>query len=157
MSRANHGSVPTIQEQAQTFIRRYSEVYALFHRAIPKRTLLTPESWAVLEHFRLAGPLTVTEAARHMERAQSVMSGIIDHLASKGLLIRIRDERDKRRVLVWLSEKGRTTIAQESDVLCPDRLGAALIGMRASERESLLMNFGKLLQHAVKTKKGKSK
>jgi len=149
--------VPSIQEQTQTFTRLYSEVYALFHRAIPKRTLLTPESLAVLEHFRLAGPLTVTEAARHMERAQSVMSGIIDQLVTKGLVIRIRDERDKRRVLVWLSELGRTTMAGESEVLCPERLGAALFGLRASERESLLMNLEKLLQLAGKPKRGKSK
>lgn len=149
--------MPTIREQTQTFTRLYSEAYARFHRAIPKRTLLTPESFAVLEHFRLAGPLTVTEAARHMDRAQSVMSEIIGQLAGKELLTRIRDARDKRRILVWLSEKGRKVLAEETKVLCPDRLGAALAGMRPSERDALLFHFEQLLQAAVSFQKGKSK
>jgi len=60
----------------------------------------------VLHHLSLTGPLTVTEAARHLGRAQSVMSEMIDHLEAKGFLARHRDTRDKRRTLVWLTAAG---------------------------------------------------
>src|SRR6266545_526020 len=65
----------------------------------------TPESLGVLTHLAASGPLTVTEAARHMRRAQSVMSDIVTRLERRGLLERMRDERDRRRVLVWLTPK----------------------------------------------------
>ena len=108
--RARMPCVERIREQSRAFSGLFGEVFALFHRRVPKRAGLTPESWAVLEHFRLAGPLTVTEAGRHMDRAQSVMSEIIDRLERKGLLRRLRDGRDRRRVLVWLTPEGQEAV-----------------------------------------------
>jgi|GEM_PF-246028 len=38
------------------------------------------ESLAMLNHLAISGPLTVTEAAQHFDRAQSAMSELIDRL-----------------------------------------------------------------------------
>jgi DNA-binding MarR family transcriptional regulator len=54
----------------------------------------------VLEHLALAGPLTVGEAAAHMNRAQSVVSEIVTHLERDGLLERQTDPGDRRRTLI---------------------------------------------------------
>ena len=48
----------------------------------------------------------VSEAAAHLSRAQSVVSEIVDGLEDKGLLARMRDSRDRRRTLVWLTDAG---------------------------------------------------
>jgi DNA-binding MarR family transcriptional regulator len=141
-------AVGRINEQARAFSSLFGEVFALFHRRVPKRAGLTPESWAVLEHFRLAGPLTVTEAARHMDRAQSVMSEIIDRLEKKGLLQRLRDERDRRRVLVWLTPAGQDRLAKDAQVLDEDRLARALARLSETERAQLLSSIERLLKCA---------
>jgi DNA-binding MarR family transcriptional regulator len=146
--RATMRGVERLKEQSRAFSRLFGEVFTLFRRRIPKRAGLTPESWAVLEHFRLAGPLTVTEAGRHMDRAQSVMSERIDHLEKKGLLRRLRDERDRRRVLVWLTPEGQERLARESQVLDEDRLVRALARMRVDERVRLLASIERLLKCA---------
>lgn len=138
-----------IEEQSRAFAHLFCEVFALFHRRVPKRKGLTPESWAVLEHFRLAGPLTVTEASRHTDRAQSVMSGIIDHLQKKGLLQRLRDERDRRRVLVWLTPAGHDRLAKEAQVLDEERLARALARMMEADRTQLLTAVERLLKCAT--------
>ncbi len=140
--------VNELKEQSQAFARLFGEVWALFHRRVPKRAGLTPESWAVLEHFRLAGPLTVTEAGRHMDRAQSVMSEMIDHLEKKGLLRRLRDERDRRRVLVWLTPEGQRRLALDAQILDEDRLAQALARMPAADRARLLASVERLLKCA---------
>jgi DNA-binding MarR family transcriptional regulator len=141
--------VERIKEQSRAFSSLFGEVFALFHRRIPKRAGLTPESWAVLEHFRLAGPLTVTEAGRHMNRAQSVMSEIVDRLEKKGLLRRLRDERDRRRVLVWLTPEGQNRLARDAQVLDEDRLARALARMPLAERSRLLASIERLLKCAL--------
>lgn len=140
--------VERIKDQTRMFSGLFGEIFALFHRRVPKRAGLTPESWAVLEHFRLAGPLTVTEAGRHMDRAQSVMSEIIARLEKKGLLLRLRDKRDRRRVLVWLTPAGQERLAREAQVLDEDRLARALACMTETERIQLLSSIERLLKCA---------
>ena len=137
-----------IKEQSRVFSGLFGEIFALFHRRIPKRSGLTPESWAVLEHFRLAGPLTVTEAGRHMDRAQSVMSEIIDRLEKKGLLQRLRDERDRRRVLVWLTPEGHQRLLLEAQVLDETLVARALSRLSETERAQLLSSIERLLKKA---------
>jgi DNA-binding MarR family transcriptional regulator len=131
---------------ARQFARRYGEVFALFHRALPKRTPLTPESLGVLEHLHLSGPLTITEAARHMDRAQSVMSEIILRLEGKKLLCRIRDQRDHRRVLVWLTPLGEKALEQEAEILNRDRLEQAFTYMPDADSRMLLEKLEQLLR-----------
>jgi len=140
--------VRRVKEQSRAFSSLFGEVFALFHRRVPKRAGLTPESWALLEHFRLAGPLTVTEAGRHMDRAQSVISERIDRLEKKGLLRRLRDERDRRRVLVWLTPEGEDRLARDARVLDEGRLARALARMPAAERARLLASIERLLKCA---------
>src|SRR6185436_19052104 len=85
------------ERDAREFAQLFPAFYLRFHRRTGKRGVLTAQSAAVLSHLMLTGPLTVTEAARHMNRAQSVMSEIVNGLERKGLLARMVDERDRRK------------------------------------------------------------
>jgi DNA-binding MarR family transcriptional regulator len=125
-------------EAGQAFAELFGAVFLRFHRRGPKRSLWTPQGWAVLHHLEMAGPLAVTEAARHMQRAQSVMSEIIDGLERKGLLARMRDARDRRRTLVWLTDEGRAALAADRQVLCAERLARAFAQLGESTRADLL-------------------
>jgi DNA-binding MarR family transcriptional regulator len=136
------------KEAGATFAELFGEVFLRFHRRGPKRSAWTPQGWAVLHHLEIAGPLTVTEAARHMDRAQSVMSEIIDGLERKGLLARMRDARDRRRTLVWLTEKGRAAMAEERQILCAERLSGAFSRLPEVARAGLLANLRALVAAA---------
>jgi DNA-binding MarR family transcriptional regulator len=133
------------REAGQTFARLFGDVFLRFHRRGPKRSLWTPQGWAVLQHLEMAGPLTVTEAARHMDRAQSVMSEIVNGLEKKGLLARLRDARDRRRTLVWLTEEGRAAMTAERRVLCQERLEAAFAKLSEKARNELLAGLRALV------------
>jgi DNA-binding MarR family transcriptional regulator len=137
------------EEQSRRFIRLYAEIFALFHRQIEKRTDLTPESLAVLSHFEMAGPLTITEAARHMDRAQSVMSELVTRLEDKGLLCRLSDERDRRRTLVWLTEKGSARLREEQQILSPERLKVAFERLPNEQGAELLRQLNTLVLVAL--------
>ncbi len=125
-------------DAAREFIGLFGSTFLLFHRRAPKRSRWTPQGWAVLQHLEMAGPLTVTEAAKHMNRAQSVMSEIVDGLERKGLLARMRDQRDRRRTLVWLTDEARVAMETERQVLCAERLERAFVKLGDQAAENLL-------------------
>ena len=114
-----------VRQAAREVAKLWPAIYLPLHaRSEPRARQYrpTPESLGVLTHLAAAGPLTVTEAARHMRRAQSVMSDIVTRLERRGLLERMRDQRDRRRVLVWLTPAGHQMLARERRVLDDERV-----------------------------------
>lgn len=140
---------------AEAYAELFPAVYLQFHRRDGKRRELSAPSRAVLLHLSIAGPLTVGECAKHFDRAQSVVSDIVEHLEHDGLLARVRDEKDRRRTLAWLTDAGRARLMEEQEVLSKGVLERAFARMTAAEREQLLAGTRALLRAAksMSTKK----
>ncbi len=139
-----------IESDAAAVAELFPAIYLRLHRRRSKGSYRpTAEAMAVLLHFETAGPLTVTEAARHMQRSQSTMSAIIDRLQRRGMIERMADRRDRRRTLVWLTPVGIALLAEERHVLDRGLLGGALGGMTAVERSNLVCGMRALVR-AVK-------
>ena len=131
---------------AAAFAELFPAVYLRFHRRDAKRDALPSASRAVLQHLSVAGPLAVGEMARHLQRAQSVVSEVVDHLERDGLLERVRDPRDRRRALVWLTEEGLAYLERDRDVLSRELLARAMSGMTAAARAALLRGMRALIR-----------
>lgn len=131
---------------AEAFGELFAQVYLRFHRRDGKRSELPAASRAVLQHLSVTGPLTVGEMGKHLDRAQSVVSEIVDHLERDGLLERVPDPRDRRRTLVWLTEDGLGHLAREREVLSRELLERAMARMSAERREALLEAVRDLLR-----------
>jgi len=110
-------------------------------RVRDKRERLTPETVAFLDHLAMSGPLTPGELSRHLDRAPSTLSEMIDHLLAKGLLERDRDPADARKSLVWLSEAGRAALIEARQVLDPDILVRAAASLSEFDRAEFLKTF----------------
>src|SRR5207249_834195 len=104
-------------DAAAAFGALFPAVYLRFHRRDDKRSELTTAARAVLQHLSIAGPLTVSELARHLDRAQSVVSEMTEGLVRHGWLERARDPKDGRRSLLWLTDAGVELLARDRDVL----------------------------------------
>jgi DNA-binding MarR family transcriptional regulator len=134
---------------ASDFTDLFSQVYLRFHRRRRKSDArMTSQQWAVLQHLALAGPLTIGECTQHLGRAQSVVSEIVDGLEAKGLLERMRDSRDKRRVLVWLTDEAHQVIARERQVLDLERLARVALRLSSAEKKSLMDGMRALVRAA---------
>ena len=131
---------------AERFAAQFPQIYLHFHRRDEKRSELSGASRAVLTHLAMTGPLTVGEAAGHLDRAQSVVSEIVAQLADKGLLERWRDARDRRRTLVWLTPAGLEFLDRDRDVLSLELLAAAFVEMTPAEQEALSIGVNALLR-----------
>src|SRR5215831_5318654 len=136
-------------KDAEELGRLFPAVYLRLHARLPKRGHRPPaDAMAVLQHLAISGPLTVGEAARHFDRAQSVASELLDRLAREGLVARIRDERDRRRVLVWLTPAGQSLLERDREVLSAELCHAAMQKMKPRDRRALLGGMRALIAAA---------
>ena len=134
------------QQAAEAFAELFPDLYRRFHRRVHHSEYqLTSESLAVVLHLADSGPLTVTEAARHMDRSQAAMSEQIARLVDHGVLARTPDERDRRRILIWLTEKGHETLRQARSVLSVDLVAKAFENLPPDDRATLIGGIRALL------------
>lgn len=141
-------------DDARQFGGLFPAVYLRFHRRDGKQRELPTASRSVLQHLTLTGPLTIGEMAKHLSRAQSVVSEIVDHLERDGLLERMRDPKDKRRTLVWLSDQGLSLLDREREVLSSELLARAMKHMKPADRSALLRGMRALVAADQEPSKG---
>jgi DNA-binding MarR family transcriptional regulator len=139
------------EEDARAFAELFREAYLRFHRRDGKRSELSGASRAVLLHLSQAGPMTVGELALHLDRAQSVVSEILNQLEGKGVLEREADPQDRRRTLVWLSPEGFDVLRADRDVLSVDALAGAFEDLSVDERAALLTTLSRLVRRSGAT------
>jgi DNA-binding MarR family transcriptional regulator len=145
-------------DAADAFCTLFPAVYVRFCRRHDNRDVrLTPQMDAVIHHLAMSGPLTIGEMARHFDRAQSVVSEIVNGMQKKRLLERMRDERDKRRVLVWLTDEARAVLARRAQVLDPDRVDAAMRRLASKQRDGLIDGLRALVDAATSKPHGEAK
>lgn len=72
---------------------------------------ITGSQFFVLQKISAKGRLTVSEVADKLSVSLSAITALVDRLVQAGLVVRSRDEQDRR--LVWLeaTEKGRKILA----------------------------------------------
>ncbi|NRB05713.1 MAG: winged helix-turn-helix transcriptional regulator [Rhodobacteraceae bacterium] len=80
---------------------------AQFHTHVRKAGLRVPE-WRVLACLADGDALMITRLADLALMEQSRMTRIVDQMSSRGLVERVADAGDKRRVRVRLTEQGQT-------------------------------------------------
>jgi DNA-binding MarR family transcriptional regulator len=71
---------------------------------------ITTEQWRVLACIKARGPLRPVEIASLLERAPNSMSMLVDRMVKAGLVRRTRDRKDRRAVIVSMTNKGKEAI-----------------------------------------------
>jgi DNA-binding MarR family transcriptional regulator len=80
--------------------REHSDATVLFHSTIASLLGLHPTDYKVLGILERNGPLSAGEIARWSGLATASVTNLIDRLERKGFVHRLRDPKDRRRVLV---------------------------------------------------------
>ena len=87
-------------------IRKFVRAVSLDAFKIGKKYGLTGPQSTLLRTLVQEGPLSSASLSRRLYVTPSNITGIIDRLEKKGLVERIRKERDRRIVLINLTESG---------------------------------------------------
>jgi len=137
-----------VRAAAAEVAQLHGAVYRRYHvsrRALPGSDV-TPRMLGALQHLAVAGPLTIGEAAAHLDLSKAAATELVDRLTAKGLVTRMRDDRDHRRVFVWLTEAGRAQAAAHPRVLEGDVLARAMEHMRPDDRAHLIEGLRALVE-----------
>jgi DNA-binding MarR family transcriptional regulator len=142
---------------AETFATRLAQAHQDIYlhavrRVRDKREQLTRETSAFLLHLAEAGPMTLTELSRHLDRAPSTLSEMVDHLEAKDLIRREPDPADRRRALIWLTAHGREIQAREMYALDRDHLRRVAERLPPDRAALLITLLGELVA-ALKTER----
>jgi DNA-binding MarR family transcriptional regulator len=103
-------SVGYLLNQVMISMRRQVEQAMIAHD-------LTAAQWYPLWKLKRDGPGTAQELARDMDIDAGAMTRLIDRLAAKGLLQRLRCDTDRRRVMLELTPAGEAVAGHVPQVL----------------------------------------
>jgi len=103
-------SVGYLLNQVMTSMRRQVEQAMTAHD-------LTAAQWYPLWKLKRDGPCTAQELARDMDIDAGAMTRLIDRLAAKGLVQRLRCDTDRRRVMLTLTAAGEAVAGHVPQVL----------------------------------------
>ena len=138
----------TFSEEVRAVEILYPAVYRRFHRSgsVVPGTELTMRMGGVLQALAARGPQTLGEIAEGLELGKASVTGLVDRIEAKGLVARIRDDRDRRRVFIGLTDAGEAAVQALGEVLEDSLLRDALGRMSPEDRNHLITGLEALLR-----------
>lgn len=86
-------------------------------RKLASATGLTPSKLLVLQEIERRGEVTPSAIASALQFGQATITNIVDRLVANNLVTRQRSERDRRYMLLRITEAGRTMLETAPDLL----------------------------------------
>lgn len=117
-------------------LRRIMRSLDISSRQLISEYGLTIPQLISLQQLHEHGPLTSGALARTVALSPATVTGILDRLELRGLVTRERRPEDKRRVLVSVTDLGRSVI-QNAPSHIEDRLASALATLPETRRVEL--------------------
>ncbi|MCY1367858.1 homoprotocatechuate degradation operon regulator, HpaR [compost metagenome] len=118
-------------------LRRLQQATEVHAKRLARYGGLTPLQLLILRIMAGRGELTASHLAREVSLTQASLSGVLDRLEQRGLLIRRRDERDRRKHWLVLTAAGSEALAV-APALLPEHVLARFAALPEWERHSLL-------------------
>ena len=118
-------------------LRRIFRAVEVHSKHLATRYRLTTPQLVCLLKLHNAGPLSLSALAAEVHLSSSTLVGIMDRLERKGLVSRARSGRDRRLVLLSLTEAGRG-IADQAPSPLQDQLARGLSGLPWQRRHEIV-------------------
>jgi DNA-binding MarR family transcriptional regulator len=101
-----------LQDEVLVSLRRIIRATDLYSRRLGKETGLTAPQLVIIRAIGREGGPTVSEIARAVSLSQATVTTILNRLETAGVVVRQRSEEDRRRVMVFLTERGHELLAE---------------------------------------------
>lgn len=123
-----------LHQQLRSLIRRHS-LRDPIGRIAPELT--SAQVHAVIALGLDEAPMSMSALAQRIDAALPAVTGVVDRLERDGFVERLRDDNDRRVVLVGLTEKGRAT-SRQADEHMSTMLCLFLAALPDAERATLV-------------------
>lgn len=129
----------------------FPAIYRQFHPDALADGALTPRMLVVLQHLHSSGPLTAGELADQLATGRPAMTELVTRLEERSFVDRLRDERDRRRVFVWLTDLGQARVQASLQVLDAALVAKAVAAMATADRDRLVRGMRALVTAGAST------
>jgi DNA-binding MarR family transcriptional regulator len=134
-----------ITNNALRAIRRILRATDLGGRKLAAATGLTPSQLLVLQQIERSTETTPSVIAAALEFGQATVTNIVDRLVGEELVSRRRSDRDKRQILLRITENGRHRLGDAPDLL-QERFRARFEELPPWEQAMMLASLERLAQ-----------
>lgn len=86
-------------------VRGWQADQELFDSTVIEKAGLNRTDWRCLDILGTRGPMTAGQVAEAVRLTTGAVTGVLDRLEAAGLVRRVRDTRDRRRVIVEVTEE----------------------------------------------------
>ncbi|MDP3847797.1 MAG: MarR family winged helix-turn-helix transcriptional regulator [Pseudomonas sp.] len=117
-------------------LRRLQQAGEVHAKRLARFGGLTPIQLLILRVLANESQLTASALSRRVSLSAATLSGLLERMEEAGLLMRQRDDQDRRRQWLLLSDAGRNLLAQAPPLL-PPTLRAAFASLPEWEQHSL--------------------
>jgi len=117
-------------------MRRIMRAVDVHSRKLMADHKITGPQIICLQTLQEDGPVTTSALAKLVNLSPSTVVGILDRLEAKGWITRERSTKDRRMVLVYITDDGRDLLARAPSPL-QERLQSGLDGL--SEKEQIVL------------------
>ena len=125
-------------------LRRIIRATDLYSRRLEQAHHITAPQLICLLAAANSEDITVTELAREVYLSPSTVVGILDRLEHKGLIARSRNSKDRRVVIISVTEKGRE-LSRTAPVPLQDSLSEALKKLTRQEQAQITDSLSRLV------------
>ena len=133
----------TLDELICFQVYRLHHAFGRYYHAAFGDTGFTYPKYVVLKALEESGPSSLGELSARVGVEANTLSPLLKRLSEYGLIERVRDQRDERRVVLDLLPFGREVLA-EADRVASE--GWEALGVKDDEIAQTLQTLGKLRQ-----------
>ena len=100
----------TLSDNVMIALRKIIQAIDMNSKKLVKRVGLTGPQLVILQEISSFGEVTAGEIARAVSLSQATVTGILERMEKRGLLVRQRSDHDKRRIMVRITESGKQVL-----------------------------------------------
>ena len=106
-----------ISDNVLIALRKIIQAIDLNSKQLVKRVGLTGPQLVILQYISAVKEISVGEVARNVSLSQGTVTGILERMEKRGLVVRQRGHQDKRRVLVRITGPGKKLLKNAPPVM----------------------------------------
>jgi DNA-binding MarR family transcriptional regulator len=134
----------SVSDNVMIALRKIIQAVDLNSKRLVKRVGLTGPQLVILQEIARSGEVTAGEIAKAVSLSQATVTGILERMEKRGLLERQRSDRDKRRIMVRITEPGRQ-ILDEAPPLMQEAFVEKFSSLQAWEQTMILSALQRLV------------
>ena len=106
-----------ISDDVLIALRKIIQAIDLNSKRLVKQVGLTGPQLVILNYISSKTEISVGDVATNVSLSQGTVTGIIERMEKRGLVVRQRNNHDKRRVMVSITEPGKQLLATAPPVM----------------------------------------